>query len=78
VQARVVKTAPGLNEVITQDKVNPDALLFENRIVFLSVRDVARWLGYSVGTLYNLTSTNKIPHRKKRGKLYFDPGEIQN
>lgn len=77
-RARVVKTAPCLNQETPRDRVKTDALLFENRIAFLSIHDVAQWLGYSVGTLYNLTSKNLIPHRKKRGKLYFDPGEIQN
>lgn len=50
--------------------------LFENRI--WQVEDVAKFTGYSVGSLYNLTSKNLIPHRKKRGKLYFIPVEIQN
>lgn len=50
--------------------------VFDNRIWF--VKDVAVYTGYSVGTLYNLTSKNLIPHRKKRGKLYFVPLEIQN
>jgi predicted DNA-binding transcriptional regulator AlpA len=50
--------------------------LFENQI--WQVRDVAKLTGYSVGTLYNLTSRNLIPHRKKRGKLFFIPLEIQN
>lgn len=51
-------------------------LIFENRWWF--VKDVAEYTGYSMGTLYNLTSRNLIPHRKKRGKLYFVPQEIQN
>ena len=42
------------------------------------VRDVASYTGYAIGTLYNLVSRNLIPHRKKRGKLYFVPSEIQN
>lgn len=50
--------------------------LFENRI--WRIEDVARYTGYSIGTLYNLTSKNLIPHRKKRGKLYFVPLEIHN
>ena len=51
-------------------------LIFENRFWF--IKDVAEYTGYSVRTLYNLTSKNLIPHRKKRGKLYFVPHEIQN
>lgn len=49
---------------------------FDNRI--WRIHDVAKLTGYSVGTLYNLTSQNLIPHRKKRGKLFFIPFEIQN
>lgn len=56
--------------------VSNATVLFENRI--WSIEDVASYTGYSVGTLYNLTSQNVIPHRKKRGKLYFVPLEIQN
>lgn len=43
-----------------------------------SIMDVARYTGYAVGTLYNLVSDHLIPFRKKRGKLYFIPFEIQN
>ena len=50
--------------------------LFQNQI--WQIEDVAKFTGYSVGSLYNLTSKNLIPHRKKRGKLYFVPVEIQN
>ena len=50
--------------------------LFEMRI--WKIEDVAEYTGYSIGTLYNLTSKELIPHRKKRGKLYFLPFEIQN
>lgn len=48
------------------------------KVVFWKIADVAAITGYSVGTLYNLTSRNLIPHRKKRGKLFFVPLEIQN
>lgn len=50
--------------------------LFEKRI--WSIEDASNYSGYAVGTLYNLTSKDLIPHRKKRGKLYFIPHEIQN
>lgn len=58
--------------------VNPEVSgkFFEMKI--WSIFDVAAYTGYSVGTLYNLTSNKLIPHRKKRGKLYFLPFEIQN
>lgn len=59
-----------------QMRVETPSQFFENQI--WKIEDVAKRLGYSVGTLYNLTSKNLIPHRKKRGKLYFDPSEIQN
>ena len=55
-----------------------DPSLFLYNIVFWKIEDVAAFTGYSVGTLYNLTSQDLIPHRKKRGKLYFVPFEIQN
>jgi len=59
--------------------------IFENKIDetlnggnFWSVKDVARYTGYAVGSLYNLVSEDVIPFRKKRGKLYFVPYEIHN
>lgn len=73
-----VNTPPGLNAAALGSKVDYDKTFFENKIVFLSIHDVAACTGYSIGTLYNLTSRNLIPHRKKRGKLYFVPLEIQN
>jgi hypothetical protein len=48
---------------------SPESKLFGNRI--WSVKDVANYTGYSVGTLYNLTSKNLIPHQKKRGEALF-------
>ncbi|HEX7676319.1 MAG TPA: helix-turn-helix domain-containing protein [Bdellovibrio sp.] len=50
--------------------------IFDKKIWF--IEDVAEFTRYAIGTLYNLTSKNLIPHRKKRGKLYFVPLEIQN
>jgi predicted DNA-binding transcriptional regulator AlpA len=52
------------------------AKLFEKRIWL--VKDVSEYTGYAVGTVYNLTSADEIPFRKKRGKLYFIPLEIIN
>jgi len=49
---------------------------FENQI--WQIEDVAKFTGFSVGTLYNLTSQDLIPHRKKRGRLFFVPFEILN
>ncbi|MFN8790069.1 MAG: helix-turn-helix domain-containing protein [Bdellovibrionales bacterium] len=59
-------------------RVNENSLSFFQNLSVWQVGDVAKLTGYSVGTLYNLTSKNLIPHRKKRGKLYFIPVEIQN
>jgi predicted DNA-binding transcriptional regulator AlpA len=59
-------------------KESKDSSLFHNRIDFWKIEDVANYTGYSKRTLYNLTSRDLIPHRKKRGKLYFVPFEIQN
>lgn len=58
------------------DKPSGYATLFDKRI--WTIKDVALVTGYSVGTLYNLTSKGIIPHRKRRGKLYFLPTEILN
>lgn len=63
--------------MMKSNRVNKNSpSLFQNQI--WQVQDVAKLTGYSVGTLYNLTSRNLIPHRKKRGKLFFIPLEIQN
>lgn len=59
-------------------KESKDSSLFLSKIDFWKIDDVAAYTGYSKGTLYNLTSRDLIPHRKKRGKLYFVPSEIQN
>ena len=42
------------------------------------VGDVAKFLGCSVGHVYNLASDEKIPKRKKNGFLFFVPEEILN
>jgi len=52
------------------------AAIFEKKI--WKINDVSKYTGFSVGTLYNMTSRNLIPHRKKRGRLFFLPFEIQN
>lgn len=59
-------------------KESQDSSFFLNKIEFWKIDDVAVYTGYSKRTLYNLTSRDLIPHRKKRGKLYFLPFEIQN
>lgn len=57
-------------------EANTPLSLFENQI--WKIKDVAKFTGYSVGTLYNLVSQNLVPYRKKRGRLFFIPLEIQN
>jgi predicted DNA-binding transcriptional regulator AlpA len=61
---------------MSEDKLETDQKFFENKI--WSIRDTAGYTGYAVGTLYNLVSQNLVPHRKKRGRLFFIPLEIQN
>lgn len=43
-----------------------------------NIGNVSAYTGYAVGTLYNLVCQNLIPYRKKRGRLFFIPHEIQN
>ena len=50
------------------------ATLFNKRI--WRVDDVARFLGCSVGHIYNLSSDEKIPKIKKGKFLFFIPSEI--
>lgn len=52
------------------------ASLFNKQI--WRVNDVAKFLGCSVGHIYNLASDELIPKRKKRGLLFFVPDEILN
>lgn len=42
------------------------------------VGDVAKFLGCTIGHVYNLASDEKIPKRKKNGFLFFVPNEILN
>lgn len=64
-----------LKQIATDKNSVQESKLFE---ILWQIEDVAAYTGYSKGTLYNLTSQKIIPHRKKRGKLYFVPLEIQN
>ncbi len=57
-------------------ELKSSASLF-NKLIW-RVDDVARFLGCSVGHVYNLASNEKIPKRKKRGILFFVPDEILN
>lgn len=51
-------------------------LLFKKKI--WRVKDVARFLGCSVGHIYNLVSDEKIPKIKKGKFVYFIPEVIQS
>jgi predicted DNA-binding transcriptional regulator AlpA len=51
-------------------------MLFHKKI--WRVGDVAKFLGCTVGHVYNLASDEKIPKRKKLGILFFVPEEILN
>ena len=73
---QAVKLTPGLSSGVSEDNLNVGQKFFENKI--WSIRDTASYTGYAVGTLYNLVSQNLVPHRKKRGRLFFIPLEIQN
>ena len=50
---------------------------FNNKKIW-RVSDVAKFLGCTVGHVYNLASDEKIPKRKKNGFLFFVPEEILN
>ena len=53
---------------------NETQMLFHKKI--WRVGDVAKFLGCTVGHVYNLASDEKIPKRKKLGILFFVPEEI--
>lgn len=63
-------------------KFSNSKLLDENKMIFENqiwrIDEVASYTGYKIGTIYNLTSQNLIPHRRKRGRIFFIPLEIQN
>ena len=46
------------------------------KIKIWRVKDVARYLGCTVGHIYNLVSEKRIPTRKKGKFLFFLPDEI--
>lgn len=49
--------------------------LFENKIIW-RVKDVSKFLGCSIGHIYNLVSDEKIPKIKKGKFVYFIPQSI--
>lgn len=58
-------------------KIGLDSGKFFEKLIW-NIGDASRYTGYAVGTLYNLVYQNLIPYRKKRGRLFFIPHEIQN
>ncbi|MDP7321692.1 MAG: helix-turn-helix domain-containing protein [Bacteriovoracaceae bacterium] len=50
--------------------------LFDKRI--WRINDVALFLQCTVGTIYNKTSKDEIPHIKKGNTLYFRPEAIES
>ena len=51
-------------------------MAIENK--FITIKEVAEYLGYSVGYLYKLVSKNEIPFYQPTGsKILFDKNEIE-
>lgn len=42
----------------------------------LTAEEAARYIGYAMKGLYELTYRKRIPHYKKNGKLYFKKSEL--
>jgi len=42
----------------------------------IGIYKASKCIGKSIGTIYNLTSTNKIPHYKNGNQLYFFEDEL--
>lgn len=61
------------NEVNQSEKVSHEEL-FKKKV--WKIQDVASLLSCSVGHIYNLSSRDLIPKKKKGKCLYFDPREI--
>jgi excisionase family DNA binding protein len=47
-------------------------------VTLLGIEEVAERYGFSRWTIYELTRTNQIPHRKRQGgrKLHFTAGDL--
>ena len=63
-------------KVYSESESTETHMLFYKKI--WRVEDVAKFLGCSIGHVYNLASDEKIPKRKKLGLLFFVPEEILN
>ncbi len=65
-----------MTKKIDHDKSCNESTIFQKKI--WTIADVSKATGYSIKTLYNLTSRREIPFHKRRGRVFFDPLEIQN
>jgi excisionase family DNA binding protein len=45
---------------------------------FITVAELAEYLGYNKQTVYNLVNQEKVPYLKPNGKLLFDVEAIDN
>lgn len=43
---------------------------------YMSVKDCAEYMGYSIGSIYNMVHARKIPHFKNGTKLMFSKKDI--
>ena len=68
-----------MHNIFKNDINMEPSLLFENSIIgerVWKVTDVANYVGFSIGHVYNLKSQGKIPYRKCGKLLRFIPQEI--
>ena len=70
------ETRPGKPDTMMPSAMFPmeREMLFNKRI--WRIDDVAKFLGCSVGHIYNLSSDEKIPKIKKGKFLFFIPSEV--
>lgn len=59
------------------DDLRGDKQLFQNKILW-TIDDLINFTGLKKQSIYNLTSSKRIPHRKRCRKLFFVPDEILN
>ena len=57
------------------DRIETSTLLGAKEV--LTIEEAALLTGYKVKGLYELTSTKRIPHYKKNGRLYFRKSELE-
>lgn len=52
-----------------------ESLLLGNKKT-LTIEEACTYTGYTIGYMYKLTSTGKIPHYKRGKKVFFDMDEL--